>query len=348
MSEDPLKAQFNKLVSNLKQQKKKETEEDEHRLGVVYFGDSSSSDRSYPSDPTLVVDTEKYPVGLKVQSNLPDGPTQVVEESQQPPVGKKNVPIVNFGFDSKERNKVNLEFDTELKEEFQSYSEDRSFTKDVISFCERYFFEHGELPSFSLLHETFNDYPERPRYVKQWKDILERPDSNGLSIIDKLDVRGLPTFRTAENYLAPEFVTACHLILNIRDNRSVAAKLKDVGISTAKWNAWLKRKPYHDYYKTHAERIFDQEVQVETKVQLSRLVQAGDLQAIKYVDERTGVYRANESTNQQVIAALLQGLMAILARTVSADILNTIAAEIREEPVIKQLMGEKQEVIDVQ
>lgn len=131
--------------------------------------------------------------------------------------------------------------------------------------------------------------------------------------------------------------------MNAHDKRTDAAKLKDVGISSAKWSAWLKRKSYHQYYRVHAERIFDEELQVEAQRAIGDLVRAKDLQAIKYLDERTGVYRSNNGNNNEVLSAVLQAMFSILARNVEPKIINIISAELRDEPVIKGLFVEVEE-----
>lgn len=229
----------------------------------------------------------------------------------------------------------NVEKDEDGKE-FQTYREDRSFQRDVISFIERYYYDKGDLPEYELLHRTFNDYPERPRFIKGWKAVVE-------SVQDRLDARGLPSFRTAEGYLDPLFVSLCTIILNPHDKRSDAAKIKELAnaghnISVEKWNAWMKRKPYREYYQQRADRIFDEEVQTEAKRRLGDLVRSGDLAAIKYLDERTGVYRSGGDP-LVIVQAVITAMMSILARNVTAELLSKIGAEMRNEPAIQQLMA---------
>lgn len=237
---------------------------------------------------------------------------------------------IDFGFDSVDQN-VEIDEDGEA---FVTYHKNRTFEPDVISFIERTFHDTGNIPTFKELHEVFKDYPEAPRYLKGWKEVIE-----GFYNRDLLTHRGLPTYRTVDAYLEPAFITACHRILNFRDKRSDTAKLKEIGVTTARWNNWLKRKTYFDYYKVHADKIFDEELLVETKRGLATLVGNADLSAIKYVDERTGVYRSNNGNNTEVIAVVIQAIMSILARTVEASVINQISMEIRSEPAIKELLS---------
>ena len=245
-------------------------------------------------------------------------------------------PVVNFGFEPS----FNLNFENNQP----TYRESRSFRADVISFIERYYFEHTDLPPHQLLHDTFKDYPEAPRYIKNWKQLIEElKNSDGHSIQDQLEFRGLPTYRTGEDYLEPQFISACHLILNPHDRRSDASKLKDVGVTSAKWNAWLKRRPYRIYYQKHADKIFDEETQVEAKRSLDRLVRKDDLSAIKYVDERTGIYRSS-TQNIEIVGMFMQAIFSILARNVPSNVINIIQAEIREEPIMKKFLADAIEI----
>lgn len=313
MPKDELEILFDQMV---KGKKKEETEDEQLCVDSSYFGSGLDGDDFSGDGEALGPDLSSpalHPVGTE---KVPDN--------------------FDWGFSTVGKN---VEID-ELELEFSTYSENRSFQADVISFIERYYYDKGELPEWRKLHEVFSDYPERPRYLKGWANVLE-------SIQNKLDVRGLPTFRTAENYLDPKFIAACHLILNPHDKRTDAAKLKALGdIKPARWNAWLKRKSYMEYYKRHAEKIFDEELQVEAQRALGDLVRNRDLSAIKYLDERTGVYRSNNGSNVEVIGAFMQAMFAILARTVSADVISTIQAQLREEPVIQELLGNTQNAIE--
>lgn len=288
-----VQSQLDAAIRNLSEQKTKEAEEDAS-LGLDDLW--GSSNRSGSSNPGASL-------------------------TEAPPVG-----IFNFNFGE------NVEKD-EDGVDFQTWNEERSFRRDCLGFIEQFYHANGTLPEFALLHSTFESYPERPRYLKGWRDLLD-------DWIEPLEARGLPTFRTAENYLDPGFVAAVHLIANKVDTRTIAAKLKQCGIKTAQWNAFLKKKKYLDYYKFHIERVFEDETQIEAKSSLDTLVRQGDLQAIKYYNEVTGIYRnADNSTTQATVGAILAGVLEILARKVSTEILNEIAYEIRAAKPIQELMG---------
>ena len=246
------------------------------------------------------------------------------------PVENSESPFTDFDFSP--IFKENVEEDEE-GESFTTYAEDRSFQRDVVSFIERFYYDKGDLPEYRLLHETFSDYPECPRYIKGWKEVVD-------AISEKLDARGLPGFRTAEGYLDPIFVSLCNEIMNPHDKRSDAAKIKDYskyGVTPAKWNAWLQRKRYREYYQARADRIFDEEIATEAKRRLGDLVRSGDLAGIKYFEERTGIYRSG-GDQTALVGAVIQAIMSILARNVEPSLMTKIGSELRSEPAILALM----------
>lgn len=215
---------------------------------------------------------------------------------------------------------------------FVLYTPELNFKKDVIGFVEQYYHENYSLPSPKDLQLRFRGYAECPRYLQNWNPILA-------SIKEQLSVRGLPEFNESQGYLAPEFVTAVHLILNYQDRRTIPAKLKSIGVTTAKWSSWLKKPKYKEYYKEKCQLIFTDEFQAEAQRSLMNSVVAGDLQAVKYYNEVTGIYRPQESATQNVIATLITALFEILTRHVSAEVIASIGAEIREAPSVIRVMG---------
>lgn len=303
-------------------------EKDNDRMASVSSGNvDGSSDHSASDRPLINFSSSNLP-SIPQTSNSPPSSTPT------PPVGNKV--SLDFGFGP---NDLNAEKEEDGKS-FQTYKDSRSFTADVISFIERVYFDTGDLPEYKILHETFKDYPEAPRRIKGWVEIVD-------GIREQIEVRGLPTFRTADNYLEPAFITACNIILNIQDTRSDSAKLKELGLSTAKWNAWLKSKKYNDYYRERADKVFDQEIQVEAKRTVAKLVKNGDLSAVKYLNEWNGTYRQADNTTL-LMQTFMSAILSILARNVPSNVINVIGAELRDDPNIKALLAGSLNAIESQ
>ena len=215
----------------------------------------------------------------------------------------------------------------------------QAFRADVITFIEVYFHTHHTLPSLRNLHDAFQDHTHCPKLVKDWKDILD-------TVSESLSNRGLRTYNTTENYLDPRFIFASSSICNILDKRTQAAKLKESGLSTKEWYKLLRIKKYFTYFEQRLDEVFDEDTRNNSKLAIAKLVDAGDLQAIKYYNELKNIYRPESQSANQLISIVLTAVMEILATHVSSEILSRIASEIRNSPsVIKVINTQSKENI---
>ena len=224
---------------------------------------------------------------------------------------------------------LDLSFSSNLEKFSNKHEYEQPFRADVLTYVEVYYYENKRLPDHHVLHEHFRDHPERPSFLKGWKDVLD-------SISESLSNRGIKPYNTVENYIDPKFAWAVSLIVNHLDKRTIPAKLKEAGITTKEWQSLLRRKRHYEYFQNRLDTVFDEDVKNDAKIALARSVQNGDLQAIKYYNELKNIYRPETQTSLQLISVVLTAVMEILAAHVTSDVLNTIAAEIRSaEPVRK-------------
>lgn len=283
--------------------------------------DSTGSDTSSGSDSSLQSNLDE---GLGLQSlstNLPDLATShhnshnstVRPESlsQSLPVGKEN----GFGTISFSR-----------KSDYE-----QPFRADVLTYIEVYYYENKKLPDIHVLHEHFKSHSDRPNFLKGWNRVLD-------DISDSLSNRGIKPYNTVENYIDPKFAWATSLIVNQLDKRTIPAKLKEAGLSTKEWQAFLRRKRHYEYFQSRLDEVFTQDVKNDAKIALSRSIQNGDLQAIKYYNELQNIYRPETQNAMQMVSIVLTAVMEILAIHVRPDILNTIAAEIRTSPSVRKII----------
>lgn len=125
--------------------------------------------------------------------------------------------------------------------------------------------------------------------------------------------------------LDPSFVVAVNSLVDISDKRSKAVKLKGVGLTTNKFNVLLKSRMNKAYYEARAEEAFGN-VQPVAKTQLGKLVDSGDLQAIKYYHEFTGVHDPNRELNFN-LNKLIALFMEVLIRHVDPKLIDVISQE---------------------
>lgn len=216
---------------------------------------------------------------------------------------------------------------------------DQNLRRDLITYLESEYWENdGKYPTIKDIRDKFGSYTEASSLTNNsdWEDFID-------SLSDALDGRGLPIFRTNHQVIDPFFVLAVNLLCDTTDKRSKAAKLKEAGISTRKFTAMMARKKNADYYRSRMDRIFANDIEPNAQAAISRGVEAGDIQAIKFYYEVTDKYRPQQSIGAD-LSTILTAMMEILARHVEGRVLATIASELSQSPAIAKMIG----VIDVQ
>jgi len=141
-----------------------------------------------------------------------------------------------------------------------------------------------------------------------------------------LESRGLPSlFKKTANGLDPRFVVACDLLCDTLDKKSKAIKLKSVGLSTRQWNAFLRLNEYKLYWKKKVDITF-KDADESAKLSLSKNLEAGDLQSIKYYYEFTGQHDPNREIASN-LNKLINLFMEVLVRYVDPSVLQQITSE---------------------
>ena len=189
--------------------------------------------------------------------------------------------------------------------------------KEHLTFIEVHYQSTGKLPSKADFENNFT--PARlPKTDDDWKHLL-------LSFQEALEARGIPPYETPLEYLEPLFVYAVGLICNPYDKRSLPAKLKEAGLSTRQWQAFLRKPAQQEYFQNRLQTIFDEDTQNDAKLALQSLIANKDLQAIKYYNELQNIYRPQATLDVSII---LRAMMEILAKHVESAVLSKVAAEL--------------------
>lgn len=183
--------------------------------------------------------------------------------------------------------------------------------------------------------------------VEYWKDMEYPPVEAAMKFsgLDKqqlelareainkqVEARGLPPVgsfsvpKVQQRVVDPMFAAYCVHILNTLDKRPIAAKLKELGVSTTKWNALLNNKMNKAYYESRLNAMF-KDTEMSAKMGLIRNVESGDLAAIKYFNEVSGVYRPNQEILLN-LGVIIGKIMEILASQVDSQVLLQIADSI--------------------
>lgn len=147
-----------------------------------------------------------------------------------------------------------------------------------------------------------------------------------------LEKRGLPptTRKTLfKDQFDPMFILAVNKLSDPMDKRSNAVKLKDLGLSTKSFQAYLKLEKNRSYYERRLSEAFET-TEYSAKTSLMRNIESGDLNSIKYFHEYTGRFNSTDSTAFNFFV-VLQKVMEILARHVDQKVLDVIAGEFEKE-----------------
>lgn len=134
-------------------------------------------------------------------------------------------------------------------------------------------------------------YEEYGIPVKDFEDAFKNSNfRDALSergvVFERLTVYG-DNAKWISKSLTPTQLLAANALLDLTDTRTNKKKLQDLGISTAKYNAWLKDPVFKEYLAERAKQLIgDNEHEVDLAL-LDR-VRSGDMKAISYYNEYTG------------------------------------------------------------
>lgn len=184
----------------------------------------------------------------------------------------------------------------------------------------------GDYPSKKSLMELFG--LSEAQYQEQISLSLEPLKTRGLDIESLLPPTPVNE-RRPQNGLDPFFVLAVNAICDTMDKRSIPAKLKDVGMTSKKFQGFLAKDDHFEYYSKRVGKVFTKTTAVDAQAGLARNVAAGDLHSIKYYNEVTGIYRPNEQLTVN-IGIIIGKIMEVLASHVTADVLALVADQLEE------------------
>lgn len=185
--------------------------------------------------------------------------------------------------------------------------------EEFLNFLEQYWYTYGQVPSkersielgipVGLWESSFQNSEFR-------KQCLDR----GISLRGlKLEVNPDPLWK--QQMLTEEQLTVANVLLDITDTRSSKKKLQDLGISTAKYQSFLKDPTYQDYVRTRAENMLGDN-QHEAHIALVDRVRSGDMSAIKYFNEITGRYVPSRGESNINVSLILMQMLEIIQRHV--------------------------------
>lgn len=141
-----------------------------------------------------------------------------------------------------------------------------------------------------------------------------------------LEVRGIPLFDDMDQ-LSEKQIVAINLVLNPSDQRSIAMKLKAIGVSPQTYAGWKRQKVFMEALRNQGEKLFGQ-TQPEIHASLIKQALQGDIQAIKYYNQMSGRFDSAKSVQDVNIHFVMTALLEVIQRNVKdPQALENIANE---------------------
>lgn len=104
---------------------------------------------------------------------------------------------------------------------------------------------------------------------------------------EAVNERGVVFTARSFGILHPEQLAVANVLLDLTDTRARKKKLSDLGVSTAKYQAWLRDPHFQSYLKARAEALLG-DSHHDADLALLDAVRSGNLNAIDYYNELTG------------------------------------------------------------
>lgn len=201
----------------------------------------------------------------------------------------------------------------------QEYLE--AWQREAVNFIERFHSLTGGLPG----DDDTLKYLRLMKFNNVTFDDLESLKENEL-FVASMDSRGI---RQKDEFLSARQLAAANAMLNLTDRRSDEKKLRDLGISTSEWSAWMLNEHFVNYMKQLSERIIDNNMH-EAHMGLMRGVRQGNTNSIKLYYEMTGRYNPNSENEVNIRMVIGRVLEAIQRRVREPKVLNELAVELSQ------------------
>lgn len=193
---------------------------------------------------------------------------------------------------------------------------------ELLAFIEQEWLTHGAVPTKDYCVNL--GITNGPFYTK----CLGNADFRHAMAVRGISLKLNSTGEGRDAILTEEQLVTANAMLDLRDNRSQAKKLREFGVSTAKWEGWLRDPAFQSYLRSRAESLLGDNLH-ESHLALIDRVRSGDINAIKYFNEITGRYAPNASDRADANAIIMM-VLEVLQRKLSnqPDVLKDVSADL--------------------
>lgn len=190
-----------------------------------------------------------------------------------------------------------------------------------LSYLEQRYLESGSIPTKDVC--VSSGYTDSGHYNK----CLKSQDFRHAMLTRGMSLRGFSETPELDGILSEEQLIAANVMLDLRDNRSQSKKLRELGVSTAKWEGWLRDPAFQNYLRTRSEALLPDNLH-ESHLALLDRVRSGDMVAIKYYNEITGRYVPNGNDKADVNAVLMMVMEVLQRRVKDPELVTAICDDL--------------------
>lgn len=203
------------------------------------------------------------------------------------------------------------------------------FTKKevlIITFIDQKFWETGSIPTNQVILDHFVNYGLGYLTEKELKKMWDKPEFR--SALASRGVR-VPGNDEIEGAVTPQQSLAASVMMNIHDKRSVREKLKEVGVTTQRWQGWLREPAFQNYLKKRAEALY-QGADAAAYRQLVAKIEEGDFNALKLHFEMRGIHNPKVDINVNIQQVLVHVVEIVSKHVGDPEILEAIANDLEQ------------------
>jgi hypothetical protein len=184
----------------------------------------------------------------------------------------------------------------------------------VVNWVEQYWHKHGEFPSPGALKTRFGQELDVNALIEH--------RTFRLSMLNRGVV--VPDASYMPEELTSEQLNAALRFLDVEDKRTLATKLKEIGVSTTQWYAWMKDPKFKEFVLNNSTKDFEESLHLAQQG-LIRAIDRGETHAIKFYYELTGRHDANTGNVGNIKVVLAQIIEAIQRHVKDPDVLRAIS-----------------------
>lgn len=191
---------------------------------------------------------------------------------------------------------------------------------EFVNFLEQHFLKTGGIPTEQYI-------VDKNLYASAfYKRCFKKANFRNALAMRGISLRGLDG-PDAGKLTEEQLVVANTMLDRLGDTRSSKKKLAELGITSTKWEAWLRDPVFQSYLRTRSEALLGDNLH-EGHLALLDRVRSGDTNAIKFYYELTGRYNPNAKDNVNV-ASVLSMIVEVLQRHITdPSLLKAIAEDI--------------------